>query len=71
MRRAPKKNPYQMNPVQDTDPQGHKGLGEVDHLLALRRDGEARHGQVGFLRGRMKIDQRWRIECLNKVFRWV
>lgn len=38
-----------MNPVQDADPQSHEGFGEIDHLLSLRRDGEAGHRQVRFL----------------------
>lgn len=40
---------YQMNPVQDADPQSHEGFGEIDHLLSLRCDGEAGHRQVRFL----------------------
>lgn len=42
---------YQMNPVQDADPQIHEGFREIDHLLSLRRDGEAGHRQVSFLWG--------------------
>lgn len=48
---------YQVNSVQDADAQSHEGFGEIDHLLSLRRDGEAGHGQVSFLWGRGLIIQ--------------
>lgn len=40
---------YQVDAVQDADPQSHEGFGEVDDLLSLRGDGEAGYGQVGLL----------------------
>lgn len=36
-------------PVQDADPQGHEGLGEIDGFLPDMSDGERSHGQVSFL----------------------
>lgn len=36
-------------PVQDADPQGHEGLGEVDRFLPNVGDGERSNGQVSFL----------------------
>lgn len=41
--------PYHMHPVEDADPQGHEGLGEVDDLLPLSCDGERSHSQVCLL----------------------
>ena len=38
-----------MHPVEDADPQGHEGLGEVDDLLPLGCDGERSHSQVCLL----------------------
>lgn len=32
---------YYMNPVKNTDAQGHERLGEIDDLLPLRGDGES------------------------------
>ena len=40
---------HQVDTVHDADAQGHEGLGEVDDLFPLRRDGQTGHGQVGFL----------------------
>lgn len=36
-------------PVQDADPQGHKGLGEVYRFLPNVGDGERSNGQISFL----------------------
>lgn len=36
-------------PVQDADPQGHEGLGEIDGFLPDMGDGQRSHGQVSFL----------------------
>jgi hypothetical protein len=38
-----------VHPVEDADPQGHEGLGEVDDLLPLGGDGEGCHSQVCLL----------------------
>lgn len=36
-------------PVEDADPQGHEGLGEVDGFLPDVGDGQRSHSQVSFL----------------------
>lgn len=41
---------HQVDAVHDADTQSHERLGEVNHLLALRCDGEAGHCQVSFLK---------------------
>lgn len=38
-----------MHSVEDADPQGHEGFGEVDDLLPLGCDGECGHSQVCLL----------------------
>lgn len=38
-----------MHSVEDADPQGHEGFGEVDDLLPLGCDGERSHSQVCLL----------------------
>lgn len=38
-----------MHSVEDADPQGHEGLGEVNDFLPLRGDGEGCHSQVCLL----------------------
>lgn len=40
---------HQVDAVHDADAEGHEGLGEVDYLFALCRDGEACDCQVSFL----------------------
>lgn len=40
-----------MNSVKNANSQSHEWLGEINHLLPLRSNGEARHGQVRFLKG--------------------
>ena len=37
--------------VQDTDAEGHKGLGEVNHFLPDVGDGQRSHGQICYLEG--------------------
>lgn len=39
--------------VQDADPQGHKGLGEVYRFLPNVGDGERSNGQISFLKTQM------------------
>lgn len=41
---------YQVDPVHDTDAEGHEGFGEVDDLFTLCCDGEACDCQVSFLK---------------------
>jgi hypothetical protein len=40
-----------MNSVKNTNSQRHEWLGEIDHFLTFRCDGEARHSQIRFLKG--------------------
>lgn len=64
---------YQVDPVQDADPQRHEGFGEVDHLLSLRGDGEAGDCQVCFLqteRERGMINN-YHNFSLCKVITWI
>ncbi len=53
---------YQMNPVQDADPQSHERFGEIDHLLSLWGDGEAGDRQVSFLQGE-RVRDRHKEQC--------
>lgn len=47
-----------MHSVEDADPQGHEGLGEVDDFLPLCGDGEGCHSQVCLLLEGKQIGQR-------------
>lgn len=40
---------YHVHSVEDADPQGHEGFGEVDDLLPFGSDGERSHSQVCLL----------------------
>lgn len=49
---------YHVHSVEDADPQGHEGLGEVDDFLPLSGDGEGCHSQVCLLLEGKQVGQR-------------
>lgn len=62
-----------MNSVKNTNSQRHEWFGEINHLLTFGCDGEARHGQISFLKGhREKLSEEAGPEAVpaEKVSLW-